>query len=106
MILLPRQRLLLQRILHEHCPDAKVWLFGSQARGQARSNSDIDLAIEEESAIGAGRLSRLRDALEFSDLSARVDVVDWHSVSPGFRELIRRDRVPLTLAATSESDSR
>ena len=27
----------------------EVWIYGSRARGQARSNSDIDLAVEAES---------------------------------------------------------
>ncbi len=27
----------------------EVWVYGSRARGQARSNSDIDLAVEAES---------------------------------------------------------
>lgn len=33
------------KIIHEKSPDAKVILFGSEARGTAHDNSDIDLLI-------------------------------------------------------------
>ena len=35
----------LQLTLHELVPDAKIVLFGSEARGDARPDSDIDLLI-------------------------------------------------------------
>ena len=47
---------------------AQVILFGSQANGQARPDSDVDLLIVEEQTFAGGRsrhaeLSRIRQAL-------------------------------------------
>ena len=35
----------IRKIIHEIAPTAKAILFGSEARGEARSDSDIDLLI-------------------------------------------------------------
>ena len=35
----------IRKIIHEIAPTAKAFLFGSEARGEARSDSDIDLLI-------------------------------------------------------------
>ncbi len=35
----------IRKIIHEIVPTAKAILFGSEARGEARSDSDIDLLI-------------------------------------------------------------
>ena len=35
----------LREIIHRVTPDAKIILFGSEARGDAQANSDIDLLI-------------------------------------------------------------
>lgn len=41
---------------------AAVWLFGSQARGEARTGSDVDLAVEPaDSSIRERKLDMLTD---------------------------------------------
>ena len=49
-------------------------VFGSVARGDARDDSDIDILVEFEGAVGYFRLARLRRHLE-TLLGARVDLV-------------------------------
>ena len=55
---------------------AKVILFGSRARGDARKWSDIDLAIDSEKDLPPEILSYLREAYEDSNLLLNVDVID------------------------------
>jgi predicted nucleotidyltransferase len=55
-------------------PDAKVILFGSRARGEGRSDSDLDLlVIEPRLKSRRAEFVRLREAL--GDLGVPVDLI-------------------------------
>ena len=81
-------------------PAAKVWVFGSRATGRARRYSDLDLAIDAGRPLTLDETASLADAFSESDLSYRVDVVDWHAVDDRFRQIIAQERVPFTDRAT------
>ena len=58
-----------------------VYLFGSVARGAARSDSDVDLAVQVRNPIEG--LQRLRMETELSNAIGRdVDLVVFGSASP------------------------
>jgi predicted nucleotidyltransferase len=62
------------RRLAAAAPDAKVILFGSRARGEGRSDSDLDLlVIEPELKNRRAEFVRLRQAL--GDLGVPVDLI-------------------------------
>jgi len=62
------------RRLAAAAPDAKVILFGSRARGEGRSDSDLDLlVIEPELKSRRAEFVRLRQAL--GDLGVPVDLI-------------------------------
>ncbi|MBI4955825.1 MAG: nucleotidyltransferase domain-containing protein [Myxococcales bacterium] len=62
-----------------HCPRiAAAWVFGSVARGEARPNSDLDLAVllcGEEQPGDARTLLEVSVELERYSPSGRVDIV-------------------------------
>jgi predicted nucleotidyltransferase len=62
------------RRLAAAAPDAKVILFGSRARGNARSDSDLDLlVIEPELKSRRAEFVRLREAL--GNLGVPIDLI-------------------------------
>ena len=84
-----------ERILAEHVPECEVRAFGSRSTWTAKDYSDLDLAIVGTGPMDWRALGRLKEAFEESDLPMRVDVLDWHSISQSFREVIEQDYVVL-----------
>jgi uncharacterized protein len=73
--------------------DAAVYLFGSCARGEASTSSDIDIAIDPRPGFPPGLLSEIREALEESTIPYNVDVIDLASVDAEFKARILKDAV-------------
>jgi len=64
-------------------PDARVILFGSRARGQARRRSDFDLGVRLRARAGVDALNRFRAAVEDGGrIISKVDIVDLLTASP------------------------
>jgi predicted nucleotidyltransferase len=86
------------RILHEQVPFLEVWAFGSRAKRSAKPYSDLDLALITRQPLSLGQLAEIADAFATSDLSIRVDVIDWAATSATFRKLIEQDKVVVQVA--------
>lgn len=79
----------------------EVWAFGSRARGTAKPYSDLDLALISRAPLSLQRLADITSAFEESDLTIRVDVVDWATCSPSFRDVIVKDKVVVQSGSNS-----
>lgn len=44
-----------KRYIHEIDPQAEIWLFGSRARGDARTDSDWDFLIFTQTDLSSGK---------------------------------------------------
>lgn len=73
--------------------EVTVYLFGSWARGEATSRSDIDLAVESRTPLPPGTLARLRERLEESHIPYRVDVVDLRKTDAVFRQRVLKEGI-------------
>lgn len=80
-------------ILKNHIPEYTVWAFGSRVKGTAKVYSDLDLAVITQQPLSITQMACLQEALDESDLSIRVDVVDWSTTSEVFRKIIAQDKV-------------
>jgi predicted nucleotidyltransferase len=67
-------------ILKQNKKVIKVILFGSRAKGTAKTGSDIDLALVGEE-ITFRDLCQLGVKLETLDLPNKIDLVDYNSIT-------------------------
>lgn len=88
-------------ILKRHVPDRDVWAFGSRVTGKAKAYSDLDLVVMGDVPLSLSISGALSDEFSESDLPFKVDVVDWATTSPAFREIIMTNRVAVTTGRIS-----
>ncbi|MCX7099023.1 MAG: restriction endonuclease subunit S [Methylococcales bacterium] len=82
-------------ILKIHLPDYPVWAFGSRVKWTAKAYSDLDLAIITLQPLSLSAMATIKEAFDESNLSIRVDIVDWAATSEEFRKIIERNKVIL-----------
>ena len=79
---------ILYRIIKKHIPDCDVLAFGSRYKWTNEETSDLDLAVVGETKVGYRVIDEIKYDFMESDLSFRVDVLDYHSISESFRRII------------------
>ena len=89
----PRDWEIVRDILARLVPQHEVWAFGSRARRTAKMYSDLDLAVIADQRLDWSLRSALAEAFDESDLTIKVDVVDWATTSAAFRRIIEQDKV-------------
>lgn len=87
----PRHLELVRSILRRIPGDARVYVYGSRARGDARPSSDLDLLIEASLPVPEVTMARLELDFADSDLPFRVQFVDAARIDPEFRRSIAPD---------------
>ena len=90
----PRDREMLFSLLAQHLPHTSVWAHGSRVTGSSRPWSDLDLVVF--TAAGQEyRLSLLKEALEESNLSFRVDLLEWEPLPDNLKANIEASHAVL-----------
>jgi predicted nucleotidyltransferase len=72
---------------------ARVYLFGSWARGAGSRISDIDVAVEALEPLPPELLSEIHEAIEESRVLYQVDLVDLSHAAPELRDRIHAEGV-------------
>ncbi len=80
-------------VINALLPEAKIYLFGSRARGTNVEWSDIDLALDTGKKIDRRRVFEVSNVIEALSIPYKVDVVDIHGISEELRKAIERSRV-------------
>lgn len=60
--------------------EIKIIIFGSRAKGNFKSNSDIDLAIKSQDEISYGDLNKIRYDLDELLLPFTIDLIDFNKI--------------------------
>lgn len=86
----PRELKIVQDILQLYVANCEVRVFGSRYCGNVKPYSDLDLVIIGQQKLDIQTLYKLKDAFEESELPFRVDILDWHSTSDEFKQIINQ----------------
>ena len=84
-----------RRVLKKCVPGFEVWAFGSRAKWTAKPYSDLDLAVISRQPLPIATMADLRQSFDDSDLTIKVDFVDWATTSAPFRKIIEESKVVL-----------
>lgn len=83
-------------IIHKYLPGATIYLFGSRARGDHSSTSDIDLAVSGSAAIEYSVLMKILMDIDETTIPMRVDLVDLLTAPKALRDNILKEGVKWT----------
>ncbi|MCL0032901.1 nucleotidyltransferase domain-containing protein [Peptococcaceae bacterium] len=81
------------KIIIEYLPDAKVFLFGSRAKGCAKERSDFDIAIYNKKKIPLDVMAKIKEEVEELPTLKSIDIVDLNRVNEKFKDSVMRDGV-------------
>ena len=81
----------LKSFLIQRFPDARIYLFGSRARGDAVEYSDIDIAIKSEKPL-RNTMASVRFVIEESQFPYKVDLVDL-SLAPHLENTVEKEGI-------------
>lgn len=76
------------KIITAFYPDAKIYLFGSYAKGTARQGSDIDIAIDTGKRLNLHERQFLWNLLDALPTVQNIDLIDMHAIPNDMKEEI------------------
>ncbi|MBV8661357.1 MAG: nucleotidyltransferase domain-containing protein [Candidatus Dependentiae bacterium] len=74
-------------------PEAKIYLFGSRARGTNSEWADIDIALDAGKPLAVSDVYEISSMFKESNIKYNIDVVDLYQVSDLMRNEILKDKV-------------
>jgi len=81
------------KIITAFYPDAKIYLFGSYARGTAKQGSDIDIAIDVGKRLNLHEYQFLWNLLDALPTPQKIDLVDMHKIPDIMRKSILKNGI-------------
>ncbi|MCZ9980102.1 restriction endonuclease subunit S [Brachyspira hyodysenteriae] len=79
---------IINKILSDNIKSGKVYAFGSRYKWTNREFSDLDLAIDINRKMSINEIENLKYNFEESNLSYRVDVIDYNNITDEFKKII------------------
>ena len=83
-------------IIRRRLPEARIWVYGSRAKGRARRYSDLDLMLDSGGEpIAPSILGNLDEDFDESDLPIIVELHDLAQTDARFLARVKKDFLPL-----------
>lgn len=74
---------------------ARVWIFGSRAKGTQQPFSDVDLMFELTQALPKGFIFEITSLLEESNFQYKLDLVNKDEVAKSYQADIEKSKIEL-----------
>lgn len=71
--------------------DIKIILFGSRARGDSTTLSDVDVGIIPKGKVDKKKIALLREATEEINIPYKVDIVDFSYIGEEFKKEVFKE---------------
>lgn len=81
------------KIIEIFCPTAKIYLFGSRARGNYNERSDIDIAIDAYGPIEIIDRAKIISMIDTLGMPQKTDVVDFHRAPQTLKDNILKEGI-------------
>ena len=77
-------------------PVEKAWVFGSYARGEETSESDVDILVRysEDTCLGLFGIAEIIDKLE-KLLGKKVDLVEEDTLYPRVAKMVNAEKIQI-----------
>ena len=80
-------------LISKYFPEARIYLYGSRARGEHGETSDIDVAVDVGERAEKHKMAMIRLSIDDLNIPLEVDVVDFYSVSKEMQSNIKKEGV-------------
>ncbi len=81
------------KIIKIFFPDAKIYFFGSRARGDFNERSDIDIAIDAGEKFGLVEKGQIIGMFDMLIIPQKIDLVDFHRAPKTLQENILKEGI-------------
>lgn len=81
------------KIIEIFFPNAKVYLFGSRARGDYDVHSDFDIAIDIGKQMPLTEKGKIMGMIDLLNIPQRVEIVDMYAIPKEMQNNILKDGI-------------
>jgi predicted nucleotidyltransferase len=81
------------KVIEIFYPNAKVYLFGSRARGDNIEQSDIDIAIDAGVHIPMAKKGQILSMIDALNIPQKTDIVDFQRAPEKLKENILKEGI-------------
>lgn len=82
----PHYKYEILNVIQEILPEAKVYLFGSRARGTYQEGANVNLALDTGDRIDSTIILHIKKSLYDTTMPLFVDIVDMYSIPESFKK--------------------
>jgi len=89
--IIPKEKII--KVIDIFFPQAKVYLFGSRARGDNTERSDIDLAIDAGKPMTMTEKGQIITMIDALNIPQKTDIVDFHRAPQSLKDNIAKEGI-------------